>query len=74
MHLKKTLLTSACVAVLSLASGCAVVTVATTAATVAGTAISVGVTAGSVAVGAATTVAKGAVNVGSAMIGDDEND
>jgi len=53
-------------------TGCTVVTVASTAVSVAGTAVSVGVTAGSVAVGAATTVAKGAVAVGSAVVGDSE--
>jgi hypothetical protein len=55
-------------------SGCAVVSVASAAVTVASTAVSVGVTAGSMAVGAATTVAKGAVSVGGAIVGDDDEE
>lgn len=73
MDLKKLLLGCACVAALFSVSGCVAVTVASTAVTVASTAVSVGLTAGSVAVGAATTVAKGAVIVGDAVIGDDDD-
>jgi hypothetical protein len=71
---QRAFLGSACLTVCAMLSGCAVVTVATTAVSVAGTAISVGVTAGSVAIDAATTVAKGAAHVGSAAFGDDEVD
>jgi hypothetical protein len=66
MASKTLFLAGACAAVLILVSGCTVISVATTA-------VSVGVTAGSLAVGAATTVAKGAVAVGSAVVGDDDD-
>lgn len=72
LRLKHLLISLTSVVLLILCTGCAVVTVASTAVSVAGTAVSVGVTAGSVAVGAATTVAKGAVAVGGAVVGDDE--
>jgi hypothetical protein len=74
MRTKQVLLAAACAAILVSVSGCAVVSIATTTASVAGTAISVGVTAGSMAVGAATTAAKGAVSVGSAVLGGDDDD
>ena len=74
MHKKQILLAAACAATLLSVSGCAVVSIATTTASVATTAVSVGVTAGSMAVGAATTVAKGAVNVGSAVLGGDDDE
>ena len=67
MHPKNILHACAFAATLLLLNGCAVVSVASTA-------VSVGVAAGSLAVGAATTVAKGAVSVGSAVIGDDDDD
>lgn len=67
MRSKHILLGSTCIAVLTLVSGCAVVAVTTTAVAVAGTAVSVGV-------GAATAVTKGAVSVGSAVLGDDDDD
>ncbi|WP_326858460.1 hypothetical protein [Noviherbaspirillum sp.] len=73
MHFKKLFATCACGAFCLAVSGCAVVSVATTAVSVAGTAVSVGVAAGSVAVGAATTVAKGAVAVGGAVVGSDSD-
>ena len=45
------------------ASGCVVVSVASTAVSVAGTAVSVGVSAGSAVIGATTSVAKGVIGL-----------
>jgi len=72
MRSKTLLLAVLSTAILMSTAGCAVVSVATTAATVAGTAVNVGLGAGSMAVSAATTVAKGAVTVGGAVLGSDE--
>jgi hypothetical protein len=74
MHLKKNLLACVGIAALLLSSGCTVVSVATTAVSVASTAVGVGVAAGSAAVSATATVAKGAVSLGSAVIGDSNDD
>ena len=68
MSLKPLYLSLALLSVFSALSGCAVISVASTAVSVAGTAVNVGVTAGSVAVSAATTVTKGVVSVGSAAV------
>ncbi len=62
MFLKKIIIAT-CVTGALLLSGCAVITVATTAVSVASTAVGVGVTVGSSAVGAAATVVKGTVNL-----------
>jgi hypothetical protein len=51
-----------CLTLLLSTSGCAVVSVATTAVSVAGTAVSVGVSAGSAVVSTAATVTKGVVS------------
>ncbi|MBI1889172.1 MAG: hypothetical protein HYS18_00850 [Burkholderiales bacterium] len=59
---------SLCVSAPLMLSGCAVVSVASTAVSLTGTAVSTGVAVGSTAVGAVTTVAKGAVNAGSAVV------
>lgn len=65
---KKQFFLAALAAALSVSlSGCAVVTVASTA-------VTVGVAAGSVAVGAASTVARGAVSLGGAVLSDDDED
>jgi hypothetical protein len=69
MSLIKTL--CGCCVALALASGgsgCAVVSVASTAVSVGVTAVGIGVSAGSMAIGAATTVAKGAVSVTGAVV------